>query len=109
MNPEHAVKISPLYTGQVKRVTAHEARENLFQLLDEVVGGEVVIIDKDGTPLTLQRQESSLVENVPEASSAVAPHEDTDTREVIRRIKELRKHNRLDGLSIQEMKEEGRG
>lgn len=107
MNPERAAKVSPLYTGQVKRVTAHEARENLFQLLDEVVGGEVVIIDKDGTPLTLQRQEASLVENVPEASSAVAPHE--DTREVIRRIKELRKHNRLDGLSIQEMKEEGRG
>ncbi len=109
MNPTRAVKVPSLYTGQVKRVTAHEARENWFQLLDEAAEGEVVVIDRDGTPLTLQRQ---LPDSDARVSGAVSSGAQEDPGDVIRQLKELRRGNRLPSLSlqeIQEMKEEGRG
>ena len=37
----------------MKRVTATEARKNWFRLLDEVVEGEVVLIERDGARLRL--------------------------------------------------------
>jgi antitoxin (DNA-binding transcriptional repressor) of toxin-antitoxin stability system len=109
MNPARVVKVSSLYTGQVKRVTAHEARENWFQLLDEAAEGEVVVIDRDGTALTLQRQLPDSDASVAGVASSTVQEE---PGEVIRQLKELRRSNRLPGLSlqeIQEMKEEGRG
>jgi hypothetical protein len=40
-----------MYTVHMKRVTATEARKNWFRLLDEVVEGEVVLIERDGARL----------------------------------------------------------
>lgn len=48
-----------MYTVQVKHITATEARKNWFRLLDEAAGGEVIIIDREGTRLVLHRQQSS--------------------------------------------------
>jgi antitoxin (DNA-binding transcriptional repressor) of toxin-antitoxin stability system len=38
----------------MKRVTATEARKNWFRLLDEVVDGEVVLIEREGARLVLK-------------------------------------------------------
>ena len=38
----------------MKRMTATEARKNWFRLLDEVVEGEVVLIERDGARLLLK-------------------------------------------------------
>jgi hypothetical protein len=54
------------YNVHVKRVTATEARKNWFRLLDEVADGEVVLIEREGSRLLLQRAEK-------EASSAKVP------------------------------------
>jgi antitoxin (DNA-binding transcriptional repressor) of toxin-antitoxin stability system len=43
-----------VYTVHMKRVTATEARKNWFRLLDEVVEGEVVLIERDGARLILR-------------------------------------------------------
>ena len=40
----------------MKRVTASEARKNWFRLLDEVVQGEVVCIERGGRRILLQRE-----------------------------------------------------
>ncbi|MGD8281307.1 MAG: hypothetical protein PVJ80_16650 [Gemmatimonadota bacterium] len=40
----------------MKRVTASEARRNWFRLLDEAVDGEVVVIERAGTRILLQRE-----------------------------------------------------
>jgi len=57
----------------MKRVTATEARKNWFRLLDEVADGEVVLIEREGSRLVLQRAER-------EESSAKVP----DYRALIR-------------------------
>ena len=41
----------------MKRLTATEARKNWFRLLDEVAEGEVVLIEREGARLLLQRAE----------------------------------------------------
>jgi hypothetical protein len=38
----------------MKRMTATEVRKNWFRLLDEVVEGEVVLIERDGARLVLR-------------------------------------------------------
>jgi antitoxin (DNA-binding transcriptional repressor) of toxin-antitoxin stability system len=45
---------SLVYTVHMKRVTATEARKNWFRLLDEVLEGEVVLIERDGARLVLK-------------------------------------------------------
>lgn len=57
----------------MKRVTATEARKNWFRLLDEVAGGEVVLIERRGNRLLLKLDERK-------GSSARIP----DYRELIR-------------------------
>jgi hypothetical protein len=47
-----------MYTVHMKRVTATEARKNWFRLLDEVVDGEVVLIEREGVRLLLKLAES---------------------------------------------------
>ena len=39
----------------MKRVTASEARRNWFRLLDEAAAGEVVVIERGGRRILLQR------------------------------------------------------
>ncbi len=40
----------------MKRVTASEARKNWFRILDEVAGGEVVVIERNGKAIQLTRE-----------------------------------------------------
>ncbi len=39
----------------MKRVTASDARQHWFRLLDEVVGGEVVSIERGGRTIVIRR------------------------------------------------------
>ena len=42
----------------MKRVTASEARQNWFRLLDEVVEGETLLIERHGTKVLVLREPS---------------------------------------------------
>jgi antitoxin (DNA-binding transcriptional repressor) of toxin-antitoxin stability system len=48
-----------MYTVHVKRVTATEARQNWFGLLDAIAGGEVVVIERHGRRIVLRREEQA--------------------------------------------------
>lgn len=39
----------------MKRVTASEARRDWFRILDEVAAGEIVVIDRNGRTIRIQR------------------------------------------------------
>lgn len=43
-----------MYIVHMKRVTASDARKNWFRLLDEVLGGEVVCIDRNGRRILIR-------------------------------------------------------
>ena len=78
----------------METVGAYEAKTHLTQLLERVAKGEKITITKHGVPVaTLQ----------PANSSKKMP-----VREVIEQLKRFRSANRLNGLSIREMIEEGR-
>lgn len=47
-----------MYNVQVKRVTASEARRSWFRLLDEIVAGEVVVVERNGVRVVLHREEA---------------------------------------------------
>jgi antitoxin (DNA-binding transcriptional repressor) of toxin-antitoxin stability system len=47
-----------MYTVHMKRVSATEARKNWFRLLDEVVEGETILIEREGARLILQLAET---------------------------------------------------
>jgi prevent-host-death family protein len=76
----------------MKTVGAFEAKTQLSQLLKEVEAGETIVITKHGHP----------VANLSPAMPS-RPVED-----VIRDLRSLRQGMRLQGLSIQEMRAEGR-
>ncbi len=78
----------------MKQVGVYEAKTHLARLLDEVERGERVTITRHGRPVA---------ELVPFSER---PKRSVD--EVIDAIREHRRGNRLDGLSIKEMIEEGR-
>jgi hypothetical protein len=40
----------------MKRVTASEARRSWFRLLDEVAGGEVVVVERSGKRIEIRRE-----------------------------------------------------
>jgi len=40
----------------MKKVTASEARQNWFRLLDEAAGGEVVVIERNGKRIVLKEE-----------------------------------------------------
>ena len=42
----------------MKRITASEARKQWFRLLDEVVAGEVVVLERKGRRVVLRRDEA---------------------------------------------------
>ncbi len=82
----------------MKRVGTHEAKTHLSRLLDEVSKGETVIITRRGVPVA---------QLVP--APALPPDlEKMSIDEAIAGLKEFRKGNRLDGLTIRELIEEGR-
>jgi antitoxin (DNA-binding transcriptional repressor) of toxin-antitoxin stability system len=43
----------------MKRMTASQARNNWFRLLDEVASGEVVVIERRGRRVLLRREEEA--------------------------------------------------
>lgn len=78
----------------MRTIGAYEAKTHLPKLLDDVKKGEQIIITKHGLPVALLS---------PADTSQKLPVD-----ELIREIKEFRKKNKLKGLSIREMIEEGR-
>ncbi len=75
-------------------IGAFEAKTHLSSLLDKVQAGEEIVITRHGKPVARM---------VPEA--AVANDELDD---VVRELRALRKHTTLGGLSIMELRDEGR-
>jgi antitoxin (DNA-binding transcriptional repressor) of toxin-antitoxin stability system len=43
----------------MKRVTASEARQNWFRLLDEVLAGEVVVVERQGRRIVVREEEAA--------------------------------------------------
>ena len=67
------------YNVQVKRVTASEARRSWFRLLDEIVAGEVVVVERNGARVVLRREEalSEGTETIPDYGGLlIAPQAD---------------------------------
>ena len=46
----------------MKRVTATEARKNWFRLLDDVLEGEVIVIERNGNRIVIRRESEPPVE-----------------------------------------------
>jgi prevent-host-death family protein len=78
----------------MRSVGAYEAKTHLPRLLDEVAKGERITITKHGHPVAVL---------VP-----VDTAEARDVEAVMARFREFRKGNRLDGLSIKDLINEGR-
>lgn len=77
----------------MKKVGVYEAKTKLPSLLDEVERGETITITRHGKPVA--------------RLTPIGP-ERRPVDEVIAEIKEFRKGNRLGGLSIKELINEGR-
>ncbi len=73
---------------------AYEAKTHLSSLLDRVAQGEEFTITKHGVPV------ARLV--------PVATRSNADVRAAIQAIRELRKGNRLGGLKVRDLIEQGR-
>ena len=78
----------------MKTVGAFEAKTHLSRLLEEVEGGEEVLITRHG------REVARLVPPRPNAAAA--------RREALERLRQFRRGKRLNGLTIQELRDEGR-
>lgn len=79
----------------MKQVTSSYARTHLSQLLGEVQQGETVEITRRGRPVAHLTAEST-------------PQPRGNVEETIATLREFRKGNRLDGLTIRELIDEGR-
>jgi prevent-host-death family protein len=77
----------------VKECGVYEAKTHLPRLLDEVEAGEIIVITRHGKPVARLAPINAPKRNV---------------AEVIASIRESRKHNRLDGLTVRELIDEGR-
>lgn len=75
-------------------IGAYEAKTHLPRLLDEVEQGERITITKHGRPVAVL---------IPPGYAGAA-----DVEATLRRFRELRRGNRLNGLSIRELIDEGR-
>jgi prevent-host-death family protein len=75
-------------------VGAFQAKTNLAQLLDRVAKGETIVITRRGVPVA--------------TINPIAEKQLQDKMETIQAIKDLRKGNRLNGLTVRELVEEGR-
>lgn len=78
----------------MRTIGAYEAKTHLPRLLDEVERGERITITKHGRPVAVL---------IPPGKDA-APDADA----MLQRFRELRRGNRLNGLSIRELIDEGR-
>ncbi len=55
----------------MKKIGATEARNNWFQLLDEVLAGESVVIERKGGRVLLQRQTAPTEAPIPDYSDLI--------------------------------------
>ena len=78
----------------VKTTTAYEAKTHFAALLRRAQRGESIVITKHGVPVA----RLGPIDNAPKP----------DVEETIAALLEFRKGNKLNGLSIREMIEEGR-
>jgi prevent-host-death family protein len=78
----------------MRSIGAYEAKTHLPRLLDEVEKGERITITKHGRPVAVL---------IPPGRA-----EGADAEVLIRRIRELRRGNRLNGLSIRQLIDHGR-
>jgi prevent-host-death family protein len=78
----------------MKEIGAYQAKTHLAELLDEVLAGETITISRHGTPVAVM---------MPVPSQQKASPQD-----VIAKLRRLRERARLDGLSLQDLIEEGR-
>jgi prevent-host-death family protein len=74
-------------------VGIYEAKNRLSQLLDRVEAGETIAITRHGKQVALL---TPLIQDHPSA------------RQAIKRLRELQKGSRLNGLSIKQLRDEGR-
>ena len=78
----------------MRSIGAYEAKTHLPRLLDEVSKGERITITKHGHPVAV-----------------LIPPDETSARDVdaiVQRFREFRRGNRLGGVSIRELIDEGR-
>jgi prevent-host-death family protein len=78
----------------MKRIGAYEAKTHLPRLLEQVKEGAEIIITKHGLPVAVLKP--------------YQPEQQFEPRAVIDNLYKLRKNNRLAGLSIRNLIEEGR-
>jgi prevent-host-death family protein len=78
----------------MESIGAYEAKTHLPKLLERVARGEKIIITKHGVPVAILQP--------------IDPQQRSDPRRVIEQIKEFRTENRLDGVSLRELIEEGK-
>jgi len=75
-------------------IGAYEAKTHFSQLIERVARGERIIITRHNTPVAALQQ--------------VSPRPTASPEQVIAQLKAFRRRYRLNGLSVQEMKEAGR-
>ena len=78
----------------METVGAYDAKTHLPKLLEKVRKGDRITITKHGIPVAILQP--------------VEPDKHTDVRSTIMEIRKFREKNKLSGLSIREMIEEGR-
>jgi prevent-host-death family protein len=78
----------------MRSIGAYEARTHLSRLLDEEANGDRITITKRGVPVAIV---------VPPGPAAAV-----DADAFMRSMREFRKGNRLDGVTIRELIDEGR-
>lgn len=75
-------------------VGAYEAKTHLPKLLDRVFKGERIMITKHGVPIAVLHPPG--------------PERKADMKSIVAELRRFREQHHLEGLSIQEMIEEGR-
>jgi prevent-host-death family protein len=78
----------------METVGAYEAKTHLPKLLERVTKGERITITKHGIPIAVLQP--------------FDPAKNVDTGSIIAELRRFREKNKLSGLSIREMIEEGR-
>lgn len=78
----------------MESIGAYEAKTHLPKLLERVARGEKIIITKHGVPVAILQP--------------IDPKQSSEPEKVIEQIKKFRTKNRLDGVSLRELIEEGR-
>lgn len=78
----------------MKSIGAYEAKTHLSRLLERVSKGERITITRHGVPVAVLQPYDST--------------QNADVKSVIQELREFRKKQKLSGLSVRQMIEEGR-